>query len=229
MPLSTSVLSVIVKETIKVWVGLVFTVVNWSFRTHWLMLLRLIMLLMVLGVINLSQNAANVLLRWFRLTSKLGMCMSQAQVMAGQLASQVHVHLSWMRSPWVVRCIWFLHLLVNRWCRSGALHGGSWVNRSTSLTAPWERGQGGGVHRLVVGLWGQVLTQVMAHVLLTHHDPRGWKLGQLWQLWPNNGVFSVFGSSVFAQVFSGWEKFTTFVAGNFLSVRSILANSHVFL
>ena len=65
----------------------------------------------------------------------------------------------------------------------------------------------------------------MAHVLLAHHSPMGWKLRQLGQLGtPTNTVFSVFSPSMLAQMLSCWEKFTTIITRNFLSVGSVLAN-----
>ena len=50
----------------------------------------------------------------------------------------------------------------------------------------------------VQGLGVEILAQVVAHVLTSHHHGGGWKLGQGRQLSPNIVIFPVFGPSVLA-------------------------------
>ena len=77
----------------------------------------------------------------------------------------------------------------------------------------------------VVG-FGEILAQVVAHVLRgSHHHGGGWKLRQYGARTATNVViFSMFGASVLTQMLSCRKQFTAFNAGDFLLVRSVLAN-----
>ena len=74
------------------------------------------------------------------------------------------------------------------------------------------RGSGGG---LVQGLLGEVLAQVVAHVLRRQPQP----------LHPALLASTVLGPPVLAHLLSGRKQFATFCAGNFLLVSAVLTNS----
>ena len=76
-------------------------------------------------------------------------------------------------------------------------------------------------HGLVVVRWwrqrfaGEVLTQVVAHVLRRQPQP----------LHPALLASTVLGPPVLAHLLSGRKQFATFCAGNFLLVSAVLTNS----